>query len=167
MAPGYIVQGVKAEPKNILVQGPDSLVQVIQFVRMAAFDVSGKTDGIYRHRLKLDPPGQRLQYLGPDTATVEVVIARQLVQRKFAKRNVVALGPGRMKTEPGSVDVTVTGPPEVINGLRDEMVVPRVDIAAAPPELRDQRHGSAVLPVRVDLGGAEIEIQPPTVSVIW
>ena len=167
VAPGYIVQSVKAEPKNILVQGPDSLVQVMQFVRMAAFDVSGKTDGVYRHRLKLDPPGQRLQYLGPDTATVEVVIARRLVQRKFTKRNVVALGPGRMKTEPGSVDVTVTGPPEVINGLRDEMVVPRVDIATAPPELKDQRHGSTVLPVRVDLGGAEIEIQPPTVSVLW
>jgi len=167
VAPGYIVQSVKADPKNILVQGPDSLVQVMQFVRMAAFDVSGKTDGVYRHRLKLDPPGQRLQYLEPDSATVEVVIARQLVQRKFTKRNVVALGPGRMKTEPSSVDVTVTGPPEVINGLRDEMIVPRADLGAAPSEIKDLRHGATVLPVRVDLGGAEIEIQPPTVSVIW
>jgi YbbR-like protein len=167
VAGGYIVQGMKVDPTSILVLGPASQVEVMQFVRVAAFDVSGKTDGVYRHRLKLDPPGQRLQYLGPDSATVEVTIARQLVQRKFTKRDIVALGPGRVKTEPGWVDVMVTGPPEVINGLRDEMVVPRVDLAAAPVELRDQRHGSTVLPVHVDLARVEIEIQPPTVSVIW
>jgi YbbR domain-containing protein len=167
VAAGYVVQGVKVDPTSILVMGPASTVEVMQFVRVAAFDVSGKTDGVYRHRLKLDPPGQLLSYLGPDSATVEVSIARQLVQRKFTKRNVVVLGPGRMKTEPAGVDVTVTGTPEVINGLRDEMVVPRVDIAAAPAELRDQRHGSAVLPVRVELGRVEIEIQPPSVTVIW
>jgi YbbR domain-containing protein len=167
VASGYIVQGVKVDPTSILVMGPASMVEVMQFVRVAAFDVSGKTDGVYRHRLKLDPPGQRLSYLGPDSATVEVTIARQLVQRKFTKRNVVVLGPGRVKTEPVGVDVMVTGPPEVINGLRDEMVVPRVDIAAAPEELREQRHGSTVLPVHVDLARVEIEIQPPTVTVIW
>jgi hypothetical protein len=72
-----------------------------------------------------------------------------------------------VKTEPAGVDVTVTGTPEVINGLRDEMVVPRVDIGAAPQELRDQHHGSTVLPVHVDLARVEIEIQPPSVTVIW
>jgi len=46
-------------------------------------------------------------------------------------------------------------------------VVPRVDLTAAPEELRDQRHGSAVLPVRVELGRVEIEIQPPSVTAIW
>jgi len=167
VAGGYIVQSVKVDPTSILVMGPASTVEVMQFVRVAAFDVSGKTDGVYRHRLKLDPPGQLLSYLGPDSATVEVTIARQLVQRKFTKRNVVVLGPGRVKTEPTGVDVTVTGTPEVINGLRDEMVVPRVDITAAPQDLRDQHHGSAVLPVRVDLGRVEVEIQPPSVTVIW
>jgi hypothetical protein len=167
VAGGYIVQGVKVDPTSILVMGPASMVEVMQFVRVAAFDVSGKTDGVYRHRLKLDPPGQRLSYLGPDSATVEVTIARQLVQRKFTKRNVVVLGPGRVKTEPAGVDVMVTGTPEVINGLRDEMVVPRVDISAVPQELRDQRHGSTVLPVRVDLARVEVEIQPPSVTVIW
>jgi hypothetical protein len=65
------------------------------------------------------------------------------------------------------VDVSVTGPPEVINGLRDEMIVPRVDVAAAGVDLKEQRHGSIVVPVRVDLASAEIEIQPPTVSVSW
>ncbi|HVZ33037.1 MAG TPA: CdaR family protein [Polyangiaceae bacterium] len=166
-AAGYTVQNVKVDPSSIPVEGPASLVEVMQFVRVAAFDVSGKTDGVYKHRLKLDPPGQLTEYLGPASAVVEVTIARQLVQRKFTKRTVIVLGPGRVKTEPAGVDVSVTGPPELINGLRDEMVVPRVDLAAVPAELKDQHHGSTVLPVHVDLARVEIEIQPPTVTVIW
>ncbi|MEY2929397.1 MAG: hypothetical protein RL033_146 [Pseudomonadota bacterium] len=167
LASGYTVQNVRVDPTSILLTGPASQVEVMQFVRVAAFDVGGKTDGVYRHRLKLDPPGQQLSYLGPDSAIVEVTIARQLVQRKFAKRDVIVIGAGRFKSEPSAVDVTVTGPPEVINGLRDEMVVPRVDMSTAPAELREQRHGSAVLPVHVDLARVELEIQPPTISVIW
>jgi hypothetical protein len=167
VADGYTVQSVKVDPTSITVMGPASLVEVMQFVRLAAFDVSGKTDGVYRHPLALDQPGQRIQYMGPASATVTVTIGRQLVQRKFARRAVLVVGPPQAKTEPKSVDVTVTGPPEVINGLRDEIIVPRVDVAGAGYDPKDQRHASIVLPVRVDLSNAEIDIQPPTVSVLW
>lgn len=167
VAEGYTVQNVKVDPSSITVMGPASLVEVLQFVRLAAFDVSGKTDGIYRHPLALDAPSQRLQYLGPASATVTVTIGRQLLQRWFTKRDISVIGPARGQTEPKSVDVTVTGAPEVINALRDEMIVPRVDLASAGIDLKEQRHGSLVLPVRVDLASVEIEIQPPTVSVSW
>jgi hypothetical protein len=167
VADGYTVQSVKVDPTSITVMGPAGLVEVMQFVRLAAFDVSGKTDGVYRHPLALDQPGQRIQYLGPASATVTVSIGRQLVQRKFARRAVTVIGPPRARTEPKNVDVTVTGPPEVINGLRDEMIVPRVDVASAGYDPKEQRHASIVLPVRVDLTNVEIEIPPPTISVVW
>jgi YbbR domain-containing protein len=167
VADGYTVQSVKVDPTSIAVMGPASLVEVMQFVRLAAFDVSGKTDGVYRHPLALDQPGQRIQYLGPASATVTVTIGRQLLQRKFSRRAVSVVGPPRAKTEPKNVDINVTGPPEVINGLRDEMIVPRVDVTGAGYDPKEQRHASIVLPVRVDLRNVEIEIQPPTVSVSW
>jgi YbbR domain-containing protein len=167
VAEGYTVESVEVVPATIVVQGPASLVEVKQFVRLAAFDVSGKTDGVYRHPLALDPPGQRMSYRGPASATVTVKITRQLIQRKLAKQAIVVVGSARAKTEPRTVDVTVTGPPEAINGLRDEMVVPRVDLNAAGVDLKEQRHGSIVLNVRVDLANAEIQIQPPTVKVTW
>lgn len=167
VAEGYTVQGVKVDPTAITVMGPASLVEVMQFVRLAAFDVSGKSDGVYRHRLALDPPGQRIQYLGPASATVAVTIARQLVSHKFSKRPVTLLGTAFGKAEPRTVDVTVTGPPEVINGLRDEMIVPRADLHAAGIDTQAQRHGGAVVSVQLDLANVEVEIQPPTVSVTW
>jgi YbbR domain-containing protein len=167
VADGYTVQGVKVDPSSITVMGPASLVEVMQFVRLAAFDVSGKTDGVYRHRLALDPPGQRIQYLGPASATVAVTIGRQLISRKFTRRNVIVLGFTHGAAEPKNVDVTVTGAPDVINGLRDEMVVPRVDLGTPSTDPKEQRHGSRVLPVQVDLANVEVEVQPPTVSVLW
>lgn len=167
VADGYTVQSVKVDPTSITVMGPASLVEVMQFVRLAAFDVSGKTDGVYRHPLALDQPGQRIQYLGPASATVTVTIGRQLVQRTFSRRAITVIGPPRAKAEPKSVDVSVTGPPEIINGLRDEMIVPRVDVTSTGYDPKEQRHGSVVLPVLVDLRNVEIEIQPPTASVVW
>lgn len=166
VADGYTVQSVKVDPTSIAVRGPASLVDVMQFVRVAAFDVSGKTEGIYRHPLALDEPGQGIQYLSSASATVTVTVGRQLLQRRFTRRVVSVVGPPRAKTEPKNVDVSVTGPPEVINSLRDEMIVPRVDVAGAGYD-RKERHASIVLPVRLDLRNVEVEVQPPTVSVTW
>jgi hypothetical protein len=147
------------------VKGPASLAEVVQFVRLAAFDVTGKTEGVYRHRMALDPPPQRLAYLGPASATVTVTIARQLIQRRFLKREVSVIGVPKGSTDPKHVDVTVTGPPETINALREEMIVPRVELE--PALVAARKHGSAVVPVHVDLLQANCEIQPPSVSVVW
>jgi YbbR domain-containing protein len=166
-ADGYSVEKVQVVPSAITIQGPANLVEVKQFVRLAAFDVSGKTDGVYRHPLALDPPGQRIQYLGPASATVTVTIVRQLLHRKLSERKVTVVGVPRAQTEPETVDVTITGPPEVINELRDESVVPRVDLETTDIDLKEQRHGSKVMNVKVDLANVEISVQPPSVKVTW
>jgi hypothetical protein len=165
IAEGYTVESTRVEPSVIAVKGPASLAEVVQFVRLAAFDVTGKTEGVYRHRMALDPAPPRLAYLGPASATVTVTIARQLIQRKFLKREVTVLGVPKGVTEPKHVDVTVIGPPETINALRDEMIVPRVEIE--PALFAAKKHGSAVLPVNIDLLQASCEIQPPSVAVEW
>jgi hypothetical protein len=96
-----------------------------------------------------------------------VTIARQLIARKFARRPVTLLGVAFAKAEPRNVDVTVTGPPEIINGLRDEMIVPRADLHAAGIDTQAQRHGGAVVSVQLDLANVEVEIQPPTINATW
>ncbi len=165
VAPGHVVKSSRVEPETIAVEGPRRLVDVIQFVRLEPFDVSGKTAGVHRHMLALDAPPPRTQYLGPATAHVSVIIEKQLIQRKLAKQEVRVVGPSRAKTDPRRVDITITGPPEVINDLRDEVVIPRVDLADI--DFKDQRHGSSVRNVEVDLAKVDIEIQPPTVTVRW
>lgn len=167
-AKGYEVKGViEVDPKEIAVKGPSSLVEVLQFARLAAFDVTGLTEGVYRRRLAIDDPPTRVRYLGPKSATVTVVIARRQTEVKFDRRAVEIVGLPRARAIPTQVDVTVTGPPEVVAALRADQIVPRVDIASAGVDLATQPHGSTTLKPRVELGSAEAECQPPVVTVRW
>jgi YbbR domain-containing protein len=168
-AEGYVVKGEpEVEPKQITARGPASLVEVLQFARVAAFDVSGLSEGSHRRRLALDAAPTRVRYLGPPAATVAVTIARRVTEASFAARPVEVVGPAIIGVSPRAVDVTVIGPPEVVQALRAEQVVPRANLMKAPGfDLKDLRHGSAELPVTVELAGAEARVQPPSVTVKW
>lgn len=167
-ADGYIVKGEpNVEPAHIEASGPENLIEVVQFARAAAFDVTGLTEGVYRRRIAIDAPPNRLEYRGPQSATVTVTIARRVSEVKFAKRVVEVVGLAVARVTPKEVDVTVTGPPEVVRALRPEQIVPQADVTQLEQKVVESQHGTATVPLRVDLANAEAEIQPPTVMVRW
>jgi len=166
-AEGFVVKGeLQVEPGEITASGPARLVEVLQFARLAPFDVTGLTEGAYRRPIAIDAPPARVSYIGPQSATVTVTIARRLSEARFAKRPVEVVGVANAVITPRAVDVTVLGPPEVVRALRAEQVVPRADIGTVPGvDLKS--HGAASVKVTVDLARAEAEVQPPSVNVRW
>lgn len=168
-ADGYVVKGEpEVDPKQITVRGPVSLVEVMQFARLAAFDVSGLTEGVYRRRIAIDAPPNRISYIGPQSATVTVTMARRVTEVRFTKRPVEVIGLANGTVTPRYVDVTVIGPPEVVRALRADQVVPRADLMRVPKlDLKEQKHGSTTVEVTVDLAHADTEVQPPSVNVRW
>ena len=127
---GYVVKGgPEVEPKHITARGPVSVVEVLQFARLAAFDVSGLSEGAHKRRLSIDAPPTRVRYLGPAAATVTVTVARRVSERVFAERPVEVIGPAAGVVVPRTVEVTVIGPPEVVQALKPEQVVPRADLS--------------------------------------
>ncbi|MEZ4224623.1 MAG: CdaR family protein [Polyangiaceae bacterium] len=168
-AEGYVVKGEpEVEPKEMTVRGPQSSVETMQFVRLAAFDVSGLTEGVYRRPIAIDAPPNRISYIGPKTATVSVIIARRVSEARFPKRPVEVLGVTNGIVSPRTVDVTVIGPPEVVRALRADQIVPRVDLSKLQGlDLEKLKHGSTTAKVIVELAEADAEIQPPTVNVKW
>lgn len=166
-AAGYIVKGEpEVDPANLTVRGPTSLVEVMQFARLAPFDVSGLSDGTHRRRIAIDAPPSRVRFIGPSSAAVSVVIARRLSEARFENRPVEVIGVVGATVVPRTVDVTVLGPPEIVRALKAEQVVPRANLGAIP-ELNLTRHGTAVVKLDVELVRAEAEIQPPSVNVRW
>lgn len=168
-AAGYVVRGVpEVEPSQLTVRGPRSVVEVIQFARLAPFDISGLSEGVHKRRIAIDSPPTRTKFLGPGSAVVSVTIARRLSEARFENRPVEVVGmPGALST-PRTVDVVVFGPPEVVRALRADQVVPRADLTRVPGlDLKEARRGSVVAKVSVELTHAEVEIQPPTVNVKW
>jgi YbbR domain-containing protein len=168
-AEAYVVKGEpEVDPTEITVRGPESLVEVMQFARLAPFDVTGLTEGVYRRRIAIDAPPNRVSYIGPQSATVTVTIARRVSEVKFAKRPVEIIGIGNAMVTPRIVDVTVIGPPEVVHSLRAEQVVPVANLTQVPGlDLKAEKHGSISVDVRVDLAQAETAVQPPKVTVKW
>lgn len=167
----FVVKGdLKVDPTHVTVEGPAALVEVMQFARLSAFDVSGLTEGEYRRRIAIDDPPHRVRYVDPKSPrpAVTVVIARRVSEQLFSNRPVEVIGVANGKANPRTVDVTVIGPPEVIRSLKPEQVVPRVDLTAAKDiNLAEQKHGSATLTVEIEISDAEVKCQPPRVNVRW
>ncbi len=168
-ADGYVVKGEPdVDPKTITVSGPLSAIEVIQFARLSAFDVSGLSEGAHKRRLGIDSPPVRVRYLGPQAATVSVTVARRVSEVRFENRPVEVVGVTGGITTPRTVDVVVAGPPEVVRALRPDQIVPVVDLTKVDGlDLKEQKHGSASVKVTLPLSHAEAELQPPIVNVKW
>lgn len=166
-AEGFVVKGEpEVDPEQMTVRGPVGMVETTQFVRLAPFDATGLTEGIYRRPIAIDAPPNRVSFIGPRNATVTVTIGRRLAEARFTKRVVEVIGMPNAVVLPRMVDVSIIGPPEIVRSLRAEQVVPRVDItklAGVDPKT----HSSITAEVKVDIAEAEAEVQPPTVTVKW
>lgn len=166
-ADGYVVKGEpNVDPTQLTVRGPVSVIEVMQFARLAAFDVSGLSEGVHRRRISIDAPPVRARYIGPSAANVTVTVARRVSEAKFENRPVEVVGVPGAASVPHTVDVTVTGAPEIVRALRPEQIVARADLTKVA-NLDLKKHGSAVVKVTVELGHAESELQPPSVTVKW
>jgi YbbR domain-containing protein len=168
-ATGYVVKGEpEPDPATIAARGPRSLVEVVQSARLAPFDVSGLSEWVHRRRIALDAPPPRVKFIGPSSVNVTVTIARRLAEVHFDSRPVEVSGVASGTSTPRTVNVVVYGPPEVVHSLKPDQVVPRADLTKVTGlDLKEQRHGAAVVRLSLDLTRAEVEIQPPSVNVKW
>jgi YbbR domain-containing protein len=169
LADGYIIKGEpKIEPDKISVRGPRSHVEVIQFARLAAYNVTGLTAGSFPRRIAIDAPPERVNFLGSPAATVIVEVKLRESEKLFSGLKVQVIGPRGTSILPRTVDVTVVGPPDVVRALRVEQVIPLVDLVASKkwsPE--ENSSGSASLPIVVHLSGVQVSVQPPEATLKW
>lgn len=169
VADGFIIKGEPTvEPEKIAVKGPRSLVEVMQFARLAAYNVTGLTDGTFPRRIAIDPAPERVDYLGSPAATVTVEVKRRESEKLFSSVPVQVIGPDRASVFPERVDVTVIGPPDLVRELRVEQIIPQADLVEAEKWSPDEKEpGSASVPIKVTLNKLRIEVQPPTATVRW
>lgn len=161
-ADGFVVKSaLTADPKTVQVRGPQSDVIILQYVRAEAFDVRTITsEGLYPRKLAIEKPSPRLS-VDPTMVTVTAEIAREVSTQTFRKIPVVPVGQAKAKTIPPEVDVVLTCPPEIVRALRQEQIVPEVDIDSKEPS------GSVNLPVTLKIERCDVSFQPPRVVARW
>lgn len=163
-AAGLAVTGsVTTRPETVEARGPRAVIEVMQYARAAAFDVTGLAEGTHPRSLLLDPPPKQVSYdVDSVTATVEISREERMVPFKALKIEVV--GAPRATTRPPTVNVKVRGTPDVVNSLQPESIVPRVEL----PQGTDlTKPGSMIVPVVIDVTGVQTEVDPPRVLVKW
>jgi len=160
-ADGFVVKGpLVAEPKSAKVRGPQSDVMVLQHVRADAFDVRGLTEGSYPRQLAVERLNPRLK-IEPMSAIVTAEITREVAERVFPKLPVAVVGVPKGKTTPSEVDVRLVCPPDMVHGLRPELVVPQVEVTSKDPA------GSVSLPISVRIDKCDAYVVPQTVVARW
>lgn len=163
-APGFVVVGTPIiEPKTVGARGPKSLVEPIQFARADAFDVSGlDQEASFTRTLAIDRPPSRVSF-DARTIVARVEIERETLSRHFIKVPIEVVGKAGAVVSPREVDVEIEGPPDIVNRLRADQIVPIVDLKtenlSAP--------GSIALPVTVEIEECTARIIPHRVTVRW
>jgi hypothetical protein len=165
-APGFVVKGTpKAEPPVMLVRGPQSAVEAMQYARAEPFDVTGiAKEGEYERTLAIEHPPNRIAFDLP-TTQVKIEIAREQLQKVFVKVPIQIVGATRGSVTPPDVDVRVEGPPEIVQTLRADQIVPTVDVRPAPGTPPAQP--PARLPVAAQVENCHVTLQPKVVVVRW
>jgi hypothetical protein len=162
--PNFVVKTTTSAPLTVMAHGPRTVVDVMQYVRAAPFDVTGLSEGSHTHALALDaPPGGVTYDIDSVSATVE--IARELRTRQFTNLKIEVVGLPHAKVKPPAVEVDVVGTAEDINGILPEAIVPRVEPKNGAVDI--SKPGSAMFDVLVDVPHVKTEVKPDKVLVTW
>ncbi len=163
--PGYAVTALpSAEPGVVNAVGPKSVVATLQNTRAEPFDVGGLAEGSYTRQLAIGRPPAHTTF-DVDSVAITVEVGRARLERMILERPVHVLGLPRATVVPASIDVKVTGPPELVSVLRPDQIVPTVDFRAVPGE--QKASGNVSAPVTASLEGCTLQLIPSTVVVRW
>jgi YbbR domain-containing protein len=164
-AEGFVVKGPpEVTPRVVRARGARQVIETMQAVRAEAFDATGLTEGAHQRVLLIDHPPPHVSYDVANT-TVTVEITRKLMERIFRAVQVHVVGSPRANAFPQRVDVRVVGPPDIVKPLRQEQIVPRIDLKEIGANLAQPN--SLAIPLSFDIEGCKTFITPSTVVVKW
>ena len=113
---GYEVYGVRPNKGSVTVRGPESRVNAIQKVYTESISLAGHKQ-TFTANLGIDVPDMKVDLVDP-VVTVEIEIAERAVDKIFPGVPVYDSGGNPIPRPP--MEVTVSGPPSILDGLKLE-----------------------------------------------
>lgn len=163
--PGTHLAGApEVVPPRVHVIGPALYVEPLATVRTDLVDLSGLAPRRYDQRIALDPPRSHVRYDLTGGVRVIFTIERQIVQRRFQRLQITAVGAARAEFRPSLAIVTVRGVPAVVAELDAVQVVPTVAVGDVP-----LARGTIRMPVVVSelpAGVTLVSVEPSEVLVV-
>lgn len=123
---GFKISEVRLEPSKVEVEGPESMVQALTFVRTRPIEVGSATENVeLTVELQPLPAPQRLKQKSVEAT---VVITEEFVTRAFQVSVKVLPESVEGEAQPELVRLEIRGPMRVVNQLTDDTIEAVVDV---------------------------------------
>lgn len=165
---GHALYGVKVTPPVVMVEGPESAVDSMRALRTEAIPLEGHTDSFVAE-VGLVPEDSQVHVIDADDVDVRLLVDVAPVETVFDDVQVVLSfatdRPARIR--PATVEVTLSGPPWLIERLEPTQISAVAEVAQPGPRKAER------VPVDVDVRLSEdrrplvkvISVHPTQVSV--
>jgi YbbR domain-containing protein len=136
-ATGFMVYGTEILPEVLSIEGPASQVADLEVLRTSPIHLDGRqAPFVARVGVVLDRPLVRV--VDPRPLEVRVVVDARATERTFNDVPVTVTGALRqVRVVPSALDVTLSGPPGILNRLGPAQVRAVADATGLPPGRRD------------------------------
>jgi YbbR domain-containing protein len=143
---GYAFYGAESYPGTILVEGPESQIEPLEHVRTNAIRLDQRTESFVVQATAV-PVGEFVRIVDPRPLEVRVDVDEMPRDRTFQGIPVVVTGAGQgSRARPDRLDVTLSGPPSLI----DRILPDQIRLVADASGLEPSRQAREV-EVRVEL----------------
>jgi len=134
---GYAFYGAKVLPEIIMVEGPESEIKLLEILRTNPIRLDQRT-APFQVRVSAVPEGTYVRVVDPRPLEIRVEVDAAPVERMFQSIPVRLAGMRYESTaSPAALDVTLSGPPAIVDSIRPESIRLVADLSAL--EISGQR----------------------------
>lgn len=144
-ADGYTLYSADVTPKFLFVEGPDTAVNSMTLLRTNPIRLDGRTAPFTVSAITT-PESPHARVVGDPSIRVEIAVDQTPIERRFQNVPVILSGSsGKLDYSPKTVNVTLSGPPSLLDTLAPELLRAVADVGGLDPG-----GGAKQVPITVD-----------------
>jgi YbbR domain-containing protein len=159
-AQGLMLVGTPTvRPTTLTVRGPEPEVAQLDRILTEPISVAGLAEGRVERRVAIARLGNHVEVVDDTDVTVTIEIAPEIATRAVPRLEVAVVAGALRELRPARVRVTLRGPPQRLDGIDPQSIVPYVDASAIDPAAGTQSVLVRVrgIPDGVELAGVDPE----------
>lgn len=167
---GLVVKpgSITVTPATVLLNGPKTRIDPVQGMKASPVELKDRQVGSYIQSVFIDVGAAGLLdgnvSVEPDQVEIRFELIAETKARTFNNVPVLVLKGKGVTLRPRTVSVVVTCPPKKTDELREDAIVPKIDLEALGPDFA--KKGPEEADVKVDVPGCtDVVVSPAKVSV--
>ncbi len=160
---------ITVAPPTVVLTGPKSRIDPVQVLKSTTVELKDRPVGTHIQSVFVDMGAAGLidgsVAVEPDQVEVRFELVPETKTRTFPNVVVLVLKGKGVTIRPRAVSVIITCPPKKADELREDSIVPKIDLEALGPDFAKKGPEEADVKVDLPAGCSEVVVSPPRVAV--